>query len=93
MTVYKQLCIKCGQIQPDNADKHFTEIILKAVSMCQVPLINRVHGPYRKLWTKCFSLSYGPSVKHAGHKKRGKKGSMHGTDQANEINEMFIIWL
>ena len=31
MTVYK-LCIQCGQIQPDNVDKHFTEIILKAVS-------------------------------------------------------------
>ena len=47
--------------------------------------------PYRKLWTKFFP-PYG-----AGHKKREKQkktGSItYGTDQANEVNKMFIIWL
>ena len=38
-----------------------------------IPLTNRVRGQYRKLRTEFFSSSiYGPSVKCAGHKLKGK---------------------
>ena len=37
-----------------------------------IPLINQVHSPYHKLWTKFFSSPYGASAKYAGHKKRDK---------------------
>ena len=51
-------------------------------------------GPYCKLWTKFFPLPCGPSMKRTGHKKRGERESItYGTDQANEVNKMFIIWL
>ena len=47
---------------------------LKTPYEVYIPLINRVRSPYRKLWTKFFSLFYGPSGKHTvtGHKKRGE---------------------
>ena len=53
--------------------------------MKYIPLINRVRRPYRKLWTEFFSSPI----------KRGeKRGSItYGTDQAEEVNKMFIIWL
>ena len=39
-----------------------------------IPLINRVRGPYRKLWTEFLSSPYGSSTKRAGHQKREKDG-------------------
>ena len=41
-----------------------------AVLYHDIPRINRVHGPYRKLWTEFLSSPYRSSVKRAGHKKR-----------------------
>ena len=35
-----------------------------------IPLINRVRGPYGKLWTEFFPSLYGPSAKHEN--KEGK---------------------
>ena len=48
----------------------------------------------RAVKNKVFSSSYGASAKRAGHKKRGES-RIHNldTDQANEANKMFIIWL
>ena len=55
-----------------------------------IPLINRVRSP-----TEFFSLALWPKHKVRGAIKRGgKRGSItYGTDQANEVNNMFIIWL
>ena len=42
-------------------------------SICYIPLISRVRGPYGKLWTEFFPSFYGPSAKRAGHEnKEGK---------------------
>ena len=38
-----------------------------------IPLTNRVRGPYCKLRTEFFPFDYGPSAKCAGHKSTGKK--------------------
>ena len=54
-----------------------------------------MRGPYRKLWTDIFSSPYGQSAKRAEKlKQRGKKrwSITYGTDQANEVNKMFIMW-
>ena len=60
-----------------------------------IDLINRARGPYSKLWTEFFSSPYGPSALRArAIRRRKKRGSItYGTDQANEVNKIFIIWL
>ena len=45
-----------------------------------IPLINRVQGPYCKIWTEFF--------------RREKRGSVfYSTDRENEVNKTFIISL
>ena len=59
--------------------------------LSDIPLTNRVRGPYRKLRTEF----YGPSAKRAGHKSKGKKrGSVtYSTDRENEVSKIFVISL
>ena len=84
-------------INPELHCKTFDhQYYLYYVIMSYIPLISRVRGSYGKLWTEFFPSFYGPSAKCAGHEnKEGKKrGSITcPTDQANEANKMFIIWL
>ena len=80
---------------------YLTMLITTEYSTCNkyIPLINRVRGPYCKLWILVFLLAllYGPQARTARPIKRGgeNRGSItYGTDQANEVNnKMFIIWL
>ena len=57
-----------------------------------IPLVNRVHGQFCKLWTKFFPRLMA-QVRRAWAIKRETKGGPipYGTDQANEVNKMFII--
>ena len=75
----------CRSCQPYKWNKKYTYI----------SPTNRMRGPYRKLWTDIFSSPYGQSAKRAEKlKQRGKKrwSITYGTDQANEVNKMFIMW-
>ena len=57
-----------------------------------IPLINQVCGPYRKLWTEFFSMPYGPGMKCMSYKKRRKQGSItYGIDQANEVIRCYYM--
>ena len=62
-----------------------------------IPIISRVSGAYCKLRTKFFSIDLWPKREVLMEKRRidGKKrGSViYSTDQKNEANKMFIIWL
>ena len=65
-----------------------------------IPLTNRVRGPYRKLRTEFFPPRFMACTLRAlalalGHKSRGKKrGSVtYGTDRENEVSKIFIISL
>ena len=60
-------------------------------ALVDIPLTNRVRGPYRKLRSEFL----GPSRKRAGHKSKGKKrGSVtYSTDRENEVSKIFIISL
>ena len=62
--------------------------------MHYIPLINLVCLVRTVSYGPSFSSPYGSSAKRAGHKKREKRVSItYGTDQAIEVNKMFIIWL
>ena len=51
-----------------------------------------MRGPYRKLRTRVFSILRAQA--RSARAMRKKQGSVtYGTDRANEINKMFIIWL
>ena len=56
-----------------------------------IPLINRVRGPYRKLRTRVFFHSYGPSAKREGHEEKNEVRNLR-YGSSNEVNKMFIIW-
>ena len=54
-----------------------SEVIARKISfgiLAQyIPLVNRMRGPYGKLWTEFFPSFYGPSAERAGHEnKEGK---------------------
>ena len=55
-------------------------------------LINRVPGPYGELPTRFWSIFMAQA--RSARVMRKKQGSVtYGTDRANEVNKMFIIWL
>ena len=61
-----------------------------------IPLTNRVLGPYCKLWTEFFSARiYGPRAARLVHKsERKRRGSVtYSTDRENEVSKIFIISL
>ena len=63
-------------------------------STVYILLINRVRGPYRTLWTEFFPRLMVQAGSMWAIKRGEKRGSItYGTDQANEVNKMFIIRL
>ena len=56
-----------------------------------IPLFNRVRGPYVR-YRPSFFHSYGPSARRMGHEEK-QESVTYGTDRANEVNKIFIIWL
>ena len=61
-----------------------------------IPLTNRVRGPYRKLRTEFFPPRFMAQARSArAINRRGKKrGSVtYSTDQENEVSKIFIISL
>ena len=84
-TWYNSLCCQqcCG---------HFARL----AAYIYIPLISRVRGPYGKLSTEFFPFLLWPKREVHGSWKQGRKkrGSIIcQTDQANEVNKVFIIWL
>ena len=50
-----------------------------------------MRGPYRKLRTRVFFHSYGPSAKREGHEEKNEVRNLR-YGSSNEVNKMFIIW-
>ena len=61
-----------------------------------IPLTNRVRGPYRKLRTEFFPPRFMAQARSAGAiNRRGKKRGFvtYSTDRENEVSKIFIISL